>query len=108
MSRNHRSTGLLSKWDSTNGVFLPLAPQVMKSMGSTLDNVGNSGMTQFMYEPKIGEIYFAPESGTIAYKQSDNNTINLGAPSTLLIYCNAHTNRLYRWSGTAMVEVGNS
>lgn len=105
---SHRSTGLLYKWDSTNGVFLPLAPQVMKSMGTTLDNVGNSGMTQFMYEPNIGDIYFAPASGTIVYKQSDNNTITIGAPSKLLIYCNAQTNRLYRWSGTAMVEVGNN
>ena len=105
---SHRSTGLLYKWDSTNGVFLPLAPQVMKSMGSTLDNVGNNGMTQFMYEPNIGDIYFAPASGTIVYKKSDNNTITIGTPSKLLIYCNAQTNRLYRWSGTAMVEVGNN
>ena len=105
---SHMSTGFLYKWDSTNGVFLPLAPQVMKSMGSTLDNVGSNGMTQFMYEPNIGDIYFAPASGTIVYKKSDNNTITLGSPSKLLIYCNAQTNRLYRWSGTAMVEVGNS
>ena len=105
---SHRSTGFLYKWDSTNGVFLPLAPQVMKSMGTTLDNVGSDGMTQFMYEPNIGDIYFAPASGTIVYKKSDNNTITLGSPSKLLIYCNAQTNRLYRWSGTAMVEVGNS
>lgn len=105
---SHRSTGLLYKWDSTNGVFLPFAPQVMKSMGSTLDNVGNNGMTQVMYEPNIGDIYFAPASGTIVYKQSDNNTISLGAPSKLLIYCNAQTNRMYRWSGTAMVEIGNN
>ena len=80
----------------------------MKSMGSTLDNVGNNGMTQVMYEPNIGDIYFAPASGTIVYKQSDNNTISLGAPSKLLIYCNAQTNRMYRWSGTAMVEIGNN
>lgn len=105
---SHSSTGLLYKWDSTNGVFLSLAPQVMKSMGSTLDNVGNNGMTQVMYEPNIGDIYFAPASGTIVYKQSDNNTISLGAPSKLLIYCNAQTNRMYRWSGTAMVEIGNN
>lgn len=119
----HKSTGMLYKWDSTNEVFVRFglaldatghmsssqaAPQVMKSMGTTLDNAGNSGMTQFMYEPNIGDIYFAPASGTIVYKQSDNNTISLGAPSKLLIYCNAQTNRLYRWSGTAMVEVGNN
>lgn len=119
----HKSTGMLYKWDSTNEVFVRFglaldatghmsssqaAPQVMKSMGTTLDNVGNSGMTQFMYEPNIGDIYFAPASGTIVYKQSDNNTITIGAPSKLLIYCNAQTNRLYRWSGTAMVEVGNN
>lgn len=117
----HKSTGMLYKWDSTNEAFVRFglaldatghmsssqaAPQVMKSMGSTLDNAGNNGMTQVMYEPNIGDIYFAPASGTIVYKQSDTNTISLGAPSKLLIYCNAQTNKLYRWNGTAMVELG--
>ena len=104
---SHRSTGLLYKWDSTNGVFLPLAPQVMRSMGSTLDNVGG-GQVQIVYTPSVGDIYFDPTSGSILYKKSQSSTIDLGAPSKLLLYCNAQTDRLYRWSGTAMVEVGNN
>lgn len=114
----HKSTGMLYKWDSTNGEFVRFglslnaigrmshtqaSPQVMKSMGLSLDNPGNP-LTQVVYSPEVGDIYFDPSSRKILY-QASGSTVDLGEPSELLIYCNAMTNKLYRWNGTAMVHV---
>ena len=117
----HKSTGLLYKWDSSGGVFIRFGinldgngrmsssqatPQVMKSMGSTLDNAGNTGNTQVYVTLNVGDTYFDPSEGKIFYKKSSSVEIDLGAPSKLLIYANAQSNKLYRWSGSAMVELG--
>lgn len=117
----HKSTGLLYKWDSSGGVFIRFGinldgngrmsssqatPQVMKSMGSTLDNAGNTGNTQVYVTLNVGDAYFDPSEGKIFYKKSSSVEIDLGAPSKLLIYANAQSNKLYRWSGSAMVELG--
>lgn len=80
-----------------------MAPMVLASMGTTLDNVGSSGGIQFIYEPADGDTYFL--NGNIYFKKSGNNTIDLGAPDKLIIYCNAHTDRTYRWTGSAWTEV---
>lgn len=101
-----KSTGVAYKWDTDNSCFVPARPQMMVSMGSTLDNVGSGGGSQFMYSPGVGDIYFS--NGNIYYMKSNDTTINLGAPNIETIYCNKHTNRIYRWNGTAMVEVGNN
>lgn len=115
----HKGTGLLYMWDSSNGEFVRFglsldgsghmsqsqaAPQVMRSMGSTLDNI-DGGPAQIVYTPSVGDIYFDHTSGTILYKKSQSSTIDLGAPSKLLLYCNAQTDHLYRWNGTRMVRV---
>lgn len=101
-----KSTGVAYKWDTDNSCFVPARPQMMVSMGSTLDNVGSGGGSQFMYSPGVGDIYFS--NGNIYYMKSNDTTINLGAPNIDTIYCNKHTNRTYRWNGTAMEEVGNN
>lgn len=80
-----------------------MAPMVLASMGTTLDNVGSSGGTQFIYQPADGDTYFL--NGNIYFKKSGNNTIDLGAPDKLIIYCNAHTGLTYRWTGSAWTEV---
>lgn len=115
----HKGTGLLYMWDSSNGEFVRFglsldgsghmsqsqaAPQVMRSMGSTLDNI-DGGQAQIVYIPSVGDIYFDPTSGSILYKKSQSSTIDLGAPSKLLLYCNVQTDHLYRWNGTRMVRV---
>ena len=117
----HKSTGMLYKWDSSGGVFVRFGinldgngrmassqatPQVMKSMGSTLDNAGNTGNSQVYVTLNVGDTYFDPSEGKIFYKKSSSATIDLGAPSKLLIYANAQSNKLYRWSGSAFVELG--
>lgn len=117
----HKSTGMLYKWDSSGGVFVRFGinldgngrmassqatPQVMKSMGSTLDNAGNTGNEQVYVTLNVGDTYFDPSEGKIFYKKSSSATIDLGAPSKLLIYANAQSNKLYRWSGSAFVELG--
>lgn len=80
-----------------------MAPMVLASMGTTLDNVGSSGGTQFIYQPADGDTYFL--NGNIYFKKSGNNNIDLGAPDKLIIYCNAHTGLTYRWTGSAWTEV---
>lgn len=82
-----------------------MAPMVLASMGRTLDNVGNSG-TQFIYSAAVGDTYFS--DGVIYYKKSSTNTVNLGEPDKSMIFCNKQTNRLYRWNGSSMTELGNS
>lgn len=84
-----------------------LPPQVLKSMGESVDNAGNDSPVAWMYQPIEGDYYFDTNSGSIKY-YGPGGTVDLGQPSKSMIYCNAHTNRLYRWSGTAMVEVGNN
>ena len=96
----HKSTGLLYKWDSSGGVFIRFGinldgngrmsssqatPQVMKSMGSTLDNAGNTGNTQVYVTLNVGDTYFDPSEGKIFYKKSSSVEIDLGAPSKLLV-----------------------
>ena len=101
-----KGTGLFYRWDSTNSCFVPVNPQVMVSMGSTLDNAGNNGNTQVYVTLNAGDIYFDPSTSKIYYKKSSSVDIDLGAPSKLLIYANKQSNKLYRWSGSQMVELG--
>lgn len=101
-----KGTGLFYRWDSTNSCFVPVKPQVMVSMGSTLDNAGNNGNTQVYVTLNAGDIYFDPSTSKIYYKKSSSVDIDLGAPSKLLIYANKQSNKLYRWSGSAFVELG--
>lgn len=117
----HKGTGMLYKWNATNELFVQIGidldgngrisssqahPQVMKSMGSTLDNVGNTGNAQVYVTLNVGDTYFDPTEGKIFYKKSSSVEVDLGAPSKLLIYANAQSNKLYRWSGSQMVELG--
>lgn len=106
----HKTTGLSFMWDENDGVFyrVGIEPQVMKSMGSVLDNVGNTSPISITYVPAVGDFYFDSSDGKIKYKKSENETLDLGAPNKLLIYTNTKTNLMYRWSGTAMVQVGGS
>lgn len=80
-----------------------LPPQVLKSMGTAVDNAHNTSQVEWGYQPTLGDYYFS--NGTIKYYASDG-TKDLGAPSKVLIYCNAHTNLLYRWDGYDFVELG--
>lgn len=117
----HKSTGMLYKWDSSSDAFVRFGidldgnnrmassqatPQVMVSMGSTLDNAGNTGNTQVYVTLNVGDTYFDPSEGKIFYKKSSSVNIDLGAPSKLLIYANKQSNKMYRWSGSAFVELG--
>jgi hypothetical protein len=117
----HKSTGLLYKWDESEGDFARIGinldgnsrmsssqatPQVMTSMGSTLDNAGNTGNSQIVVTLNVGDTYFDPSTSKIYYKKSSSEDIDLGAPSKLLIYANKQSNKLYRWSGSAFVELG--
>lgn len=117
----HRSTGLMYKWDTENAVFARIGidiagnnrmassqatPQVMKSMGSTLDNAGNNSNQQVYVSLNVGDTYFDPSEGKIFYKKSSSVEVDLGAPSKLLIYANAQSNKMYRWSGSDFVELG--
>lgn len=117
----HKGTGMLYKWSATNELFVQIGidldgngrisssqahPQVMKSMGPTLDNAGNTGNSQVYVTLNVGDTYFDPTEGKIFYKKSSSVEVDLGAPSKLLIYANAQSNKLYRWSGSQMVELG--
>lgn len=82
-----------------------LPPQVLKSMGSATDNAHNTGMVEWIYQPVQGDYYFENGSGSIKY-YGPGGTVDLGEPSEMLIYCNAHTNLLYRWDGYGFVELG--
>ena len=109
------------KWDTENAVFARIGidiagnnrmassqatPQVMKSMGSTLDNAGNNSNQQVYVSLNVGDTYFDPSEGKIFYKKSSSVEVDLGAPSKLLIYANAQSNKMYRWSGSDFVELG--
>lgn len=52
------------------------------------------------------------ENGYIRYTTGTNaglgGVVTLGEPQTHIIYCNAKTNKLYRWNGTEFVMVGGS
>ena len=47
------------------------------------------------------------ENGYISYR-SGNIIVSLGTPQQHIIYCNAKTNKLWRWNGTEFVHVGGS
>ena len=102
----HKSTGMLYRWDNENQVFVPVGmqPQVLKSMGSSIDNAGSS--TQWVYSPYVGDFYFDAGQGKIMYKKSADTLVDLGEPSRLLIYCNNHTNKMYKWNGSTFVVLG--
>ena len=101
-----KGTGEAFKWNTDNSCFVPARPQMLNSMGSTLDDLGSN--IHFNYVPVTGHVYFNASESKIYYMLSDSVSIDLGAPNKQTIYTNIHTNRLYRWSGTAMVEVGNN
>lgn len=102
----HKSTGIQYRWDNTNLVFVPVGmqPQVLKSMGSSIDNAGAS--TQWVYSPYVGDFYFDAGQGKIMYKKSADVLLDLGEPSGRLIYCNYHTNKMYKWNGSTFVVLG--
>ena len=102
----HKSTGMLYRWDSDNMEFVHvgLQPQVLKSMGSSIDNAGSS--VAWTYSPYVGDCYFDTVQGKIMYKKSADTLVAIGEPSKLLIYCNNHTNKVYKWNGSTFVVLG--
>lgn len=47
------------------------------------------------------------ERGNISYT-TGSMLVNLGLPQSHIVYCNAKTNKLYRWNGSEFVLVGGS
>lgn len=80
-----------------------LQPSVLQSMGDAIDNAGNSGNIAYVYRPVAGDYYFS--NGSIMYYGA-GGAVSLGAPSKTRIFCNAHTNKLYRWNGTQFLQLG--
>lgn len=76
-------------------------PSVLSSMGRALDNV-NATNVEFIYTPNVGDYYFDGDS--IKY-MTDSGAIDIGLPQKELMYCNAHTDLIYRWNGTNFVRV---
>lgn len=74
---------------------------VLESMGSTLDNEGNTSIQQQVYMPEPGDTYWDSTTGRIKYKESDSTTHDLGEPNQGLVYCNKRTNLTYRWAGSS-------
>lgn len=75
------------------------AAVVLASMGSDLDGGGG-------YRPSVGDYYATGTS--VKYMESEDNIVNM-SPDERLIYCNARTDKLYRWVATGEVgwkEVG--
>lgn len=72
---------------------------VLYYMGSDYDE-GDTTPAQ------IGQPVF--NNGYIYVNTSATHVVNLGEPQQHLIYCNAKTGKLYRWDGTAFVQVGGS
>lgn len=112
----HKGHGTMYVWDGSAGGVLGdwvqigmypgangrlayslMAPMVLASMGRSLD--GNA-----LYYATVGDTYF--NNGKIYYQKADNYTIDMGAPDSQMIFCNRITNKLYRWNGTEMVELG--
>ena len=48
------------------------------------------------------------ENGYISYAISGSTSRSLGQPQPHIVYCNAKTNKLYRWNGSEFVQVGGS
>ncbi len=48
------------------------------------------------------------ENGYITYAISGSTSYSLGQPQSHIVYCNAKTNKLYRWNGSEFVQVGGS
>ena len=48
------------------------------------------------------------QNGYIMIYNRNGQTTSLGQPQTHLVYCNAKTNKLYRWGGSEFVQVGGS
>lgn len=76
---------------------------VLKSMGETLDG-------KPLVTAPIGLIY--DEATKHIQKRANVNgetiTDDLGAPVSAIVYCNAYTGKLYRWTGSAWSQVGGS
>ena len=68
---------------------------VLYSMGRPYDYVSELG---------IGQPYFA--NGYISIRTNNLQELTIGQPSTRVVYCNAATNKLYRWNGTEFVLAG--
>lgn len=88
----------------TGALAYSQAPQiVLKSMGETLDG-------KHLSVAPIGIIY--NETTKHIQKRTSINgetkTDDLGTPVGSLIYCNANTNKLYRWTGSAWSQVGEN
>lgn len=77
---------------------------VLTTMGVELDNVGNDGDSVIMIQPTAGSVYYS--SKRIFYQKTDEEAVDLGAPSGKKIYCNAVTGLLYIWKSNAWSQVG--
>lgn len=72
---------------------------VLASMGEEYDGEGTT------HEQVPGECVYDGTRYRIAYMDS-NGDVNYYAPSADLIYCNAATNKLYRWNGSGWTLIG--
>ena len=71
------------------------APQVMlrNVTGAAPDNL------------QIGDFYLEASDNHIWYNESAQSQIDMGVPSKNVVYCHTDTGKLYRWTGTQMVQV---
>lgn len=72
---------------------------VLASMGTSLDNVDNTGDSAIMYVANVGDIYYSEGKEHLFFKKSETETIDLGEPNNKKIYANAMTKHLYIWRG---------
>lgn len=72
---------------------------VLASMGEEYDGEGTS------HEQVAGECVYNGTRYQIAYMDNNGN-VTYYSPSPDLIYCNAATNKLYRWNGSGWTLIG--
>lgn len=72
---------------------------VLASMGEEYDGVG------VLHEQAPGECVYDGTRYQIAY-MDNNGVISYYSPSADLVYCNATTNKLYRWNGSGWTLIG--
>lgn len=81
---------------------------VLASMGTTIDNVDNTGGPTIAYVANVGDIYYSEGKEHFFYKKSEALTIDLGEPNDKKIYANAMTKRLYIWRGGTWWQCGTA
>ena len=72
---------------------------VLASMGAEYDGAGTT------HEQVPGECVYDGTRFKIAYMDGNGN-VTYYSPSAYLIYCNAITNKLYRWNGSGWTLIG--